>query len=92
MAAFRGGGHERVPWVRTISDIIGLSHLLPTYIFQHVGRETNKVAHQLARRALEGHEWVVMRHDIPSDLRSLVLAKTIGESYSPTHCNMHLSH
>jgi hypothetical protein len=92
VAALHGGDESRARWAGVISEIIGLSRLLPACIFKHVGREANNVAHQLARRALEEYEWVVMRHDIPSDLRSLVNAETAGESDSPTRCNINLNH
>jgi hypothetical protein len=38
------------------------------------------VAHQLARRGLEKQEWVVMRQGMHDDVRSLVLAHTVGIS------------
>jgi hypothetical protein len=55
-------------------------------------RDANNIAHQLAKRALERHEWMVMRNDIPADLRSLVTAETAGEAGFPNRCNPNLNH
>jgi hypothetical protein len=75
-----------------IVEILGLSQLLPSCIFQRVERDANNIAHQLAKRALERHEWMVMRNDIPADLRSLVTAETAGEAGFPNRCNPNLNH
>jgi hypothetical protein len=70
-----------------VSEIIGLSRLLPDCIFQHAGREVNRVAHRLARRAQEKKEWIVMRHDTPSDAHSLVQAEAARDLLNPSICN-----
>jgi hypothetical protein len=41
------------------------------------------VAHHLGRRDLEKQEWIVMRQDMPGDVRSLVLADTAGGCNNP---------
>jgi hypothetical protein len=63
-----GGGADGAMWAATVSEIIGISRLLPECIFQHVGREANRVVHQLAKKAQEEKEWTVMRQDFPPDV------------------------
>jgi ribonuclease HI len=56
---------SRSKWAGVLDEIQGLRQLLLDCIIQHVGRDANTVAHQLARRALEREEWVVLRDEIP---------------------------
>jgi hypothetical protein len=75
-----------------IAEILGLKQLLLPCIFQHVEQGANNIAHQLEKRALKREEWVVMRNDIPVDLRSLVIAETAGEAGFPNRCNPNFNH
>jgi ribonuclease HI len=90
--ALQDGGQNRARWAGIISGIMALSNLLPACSFGHVRREANQVAHQLGRRALERHEWVVMRHDMPEEVRSLVIAEAAGEVNLPLNCNWIIPH
>jgi hypothetical protein len=65
VTALRGGGFDRTQWAGIISEILGLSHLLPDCTFQQVSRVANPAAR-------ERHEWAVLRHDVPPDARILV--------------------
>jgi hypothetical protein len=60
--------------------------------FNHVLRDANMAAHKLAKRAKHNHEWVVQRHEIPEEARSIniILAETAGEENDPPECNTNL--
>jgi hypothetical protein len=88
LEAVRGDGIDRSQWAGTISEIRGLSQILPDCKFLHVNRDANRVAHQLAKRAQERQEWMMLRHDVPPDIRSLAQADSAGSS----SCNEQVNH
>jgi hypothetical protein len=85
--AVQVGGGDRARWGGIISEIIRSSNILPACKFDYVRREANEVVHRLARRGLQMKEWVVMRFDVPDNVRSVVLAETARAVNSPNLCN-----
>jgi hypothetical protein len=92
VTSLRDSGFECIQWVDILSEMVGLSRLLPECIFQQVGRHANRVAQQLAKRAQEGHEWVVMRQEIPPEFRSLIISESARDVHVQQVCNMSSIH
>jgi hypothetical protein len=57
---------------------------LPACTFNHVKRDANMAAHELAKRAMHNHERVVQRHETPDEVHSVVMTETAaGEEHDP---------
>jgi hypothetical protein len=76
---------ERAHWAGLIKEIRAVSNLLPGYMFRHVRREANIVAHKLAHKAIVNQECVVMRFSMPEDVCSQVMLRQIGVVIYPWH-------
>jgi hypothetical protein len=70
--ALRAGQDGRSRWEGVIAEIVSASKLLTECTFNHVGRIGNQAAHSLAQRGLRKHECVVMRHNMPVEVSSIV--------------------
>jgi hypothetical protein len=81
VGTLQNGGQERAAWADLIRN--GCT-------FNHVKRDANMAAHELAKRAMHNQEWVVQRHETPDEIRSLVMTETAGEEQDPPDCNMNL--
>jgi ribonuclease HI len=82
----REGDARRAAWSSINNEIIEVGRLLPACTIRHTGRDGNRVAHLLAKRALERSECVVLRYDVPLDIRSVVLAEATSALCTDTLC------
>jgi hypothetical protein len=60
---------------------------LPACSFRHTHQEGNQVAHRLAQKALRRDESIVMRFDMPQEVRDLVIAEATNSAPCPPICN-----
>jgi hypothetical protein len=67
-----------------------VGNLLPACSFKHIHREGNQVAHRLAQKALRRDESMVMRFDMPQEVRNLVVAEAAGRAGCPLNCNLNV--
>jgi hypothetical protein len=86
MSSYRHVSHQCVRFKIIIQEIKAVTRLLPQCKFQHVRREANGAAHQLAHGALRTDDSVVLRMDMPDELRNTVIAEA-AERGSPDPCN-----
>jgi hypothetical protein len=63
--------------VGVISKIQVVGDILPACRFNHVRREANQVAHELAQWGVCHQQVVVMRLKVPSDLQTIVHRKAL---------------
>jgi hypothetical protein len=76
-------------WAGTLGEIKAVNNLLPGCNFKHVGREVNMAAHRLAQRAMANQECVIMRFDMPGEIRCLVQSEAARSGTNPKPCNTH---
>jgi hypothetical protein len=65
-------------WDGIIQEIRGVSSLLPQCKSRHEKQEANIAAHKLAQRALSTQECIVMRLDMPGEIRGIIEAEEAG--------------
>jgi ribonuclease HI len=82
----REGDAKRAAWSGIISEVIEVSRLLSACTFRHTGRQGNKVAHLLAKRALGISECEALSCDVPPDFRPIVLAEATNVQCTDTIC------
>ena len=71
--ALKTGGYNQAVFGPIIEDARSLTSLMHIYIFSHVKRSGNIVAHTLARRAQFCSVPVIRMGNVPSELESLLL-------------------
>jgi ribonuclease HI len=76
---------DRSQWAGLLAEIRAMSTLLPECRFQHVKTEGNKVAHLLAKQALQQREFAVKRFDKPECVRSQCNLEAAGTN-RPNAC------
>jgi ribonuclease HI len=67
----RSNEQDRVAWSGLVEETRAVCNLLPQYQVMHVRREANGVAHELAKRAIQKKECVVMRFRLRLDIQGL---------------------
>jgi hypothetical protein len=83
-------GQEMEPrssWAGILSEIKAAGNLLPACSFSHIHREGNQVAHLLAQKALRRKECVLMRHNMPPEIRTQVDTESARRVNYPLTCN-----
>jgi hypothetical protein len=80
------GGGRWSRWVGTISEIKAVSRLLQECNYVHVRRDSNQVAHELAKLGARGVQGRVMHFSVPSEVQSLVQKEAVQGSTDVTSC------
>jgi hypothetical protein len=79
--------NQRSSWVGILLEIQEVRNLLPACSFRHIHREGNIVAHRLAQKALRPDKSIVMRFDMPQEVRDLVIAESVNMATCLPICN-----
>jgi hypothetical protein len=77
----------RSGWAGVIEEIQAARNLLPGSTISHARREVNKVAHELAQRAMKNQECEVMRQHAPECVRRQIVIKANGRMRASRACN-----
>jgi hypothetical protein len=79
--------NQRSSCAGTLLEIQEASNLLPACSFRYTHREGNQVAHRLAQKAIWWDKNMVMRFDMPQEVRDLVIAEAVNKATCPQICN-----
>jgi hypothetical protein len=68
-------------------EIRAIGNILPDYNFNHINRDTNQVAHNLAQKAIRQNDFVVMHFDARACVCQLIASKAARVDDASSSCN-----
>jgi hypothetical protein len=78
-------------WAGIVAEIRAAKQSLPECSVNHIRRDANGVAHELAQRAIRSHECVVMHSEAPECVHRRIEVEVVQGSTTRSSCNASVS-